>query len=69
MHNDLIEVDELIFELADYKSDYSNVAAASARLAPKITTAIPIAEVHIELQKRNSPIRPPELHFFHRRPN
>ena len=31
----------------------------SLRLAPKITTAAPIGEVHIELQIRKRPIRPP----------
>ena len=27
MHNDRVEVDELILELADYKNDYADMAA------------------------------------------
>jgi hypothetical protein len=27
MHNDCVEVDELLLELADYKNDYADVAA------------------------------------------
>jgi hypothetical protein len=37
MHNELVEVDELILEIADYKSDYVDVAAE--KLVRKCSTS------------------------------
>jgi hypothetical protein len=47
MHNDCVEVDELLLELADYKNDYADMAAE--KLLRKCSTSW---EAYLYLQDR-----------------